>query len=131
MTSDFDTNDKITILLHEYDSLRSEVVQRYIGAFQLGVGGSTALAAFGAWRLLVNDYTSIVLVALGFVVLAFVIWQMERDTRRIAAHLRLLEADINKRAGEQLLTWETHFALKGPLARRFEITDKRTRQVDD
>jgi hypothetical protein len=103
----FDEPAKVEILLHEYDALRSEIVGRTNDGFNLlavagglfGIALSLAPGSCRFWALAV----------IGLVV--FEVARRETFYRigRAAERLRQIEADINKRVGEEkpLLVWET------------------------
>jgi len=111
-----ETKDKVEILLHEYDTLRDEVVQRYnaiqqqISIFVLMIIGTlTILSTYSeqrwGWSLFLY-----LLLALGLCVFAFALRINHLDIQKINTRLRELEADINQLAGEQLLKWETYWS---------------------
>src|SRR3954454_23500162 len=95
--------DKIEILLHEYDSLRDEIMQRSNQMFQLIAIGSAALTwllsqAIDAKALTFTVFSAAVVAVLG--------WMMRRDINKSASRLRGIEREANERAGEELLRWE-------------------------
>ena len=105
-------HDKITILMHEYDTLRDEIVQRNNALQQQNSVGAVVL--FGtltiAWSGNLNTYQSYILyglLALGFLIFWYGVWFAFRETDRVIVRLRQIEADVNERAGETLLQWET------------------------
>jgi hypothetical protein len=108
-----DDNQKISILLAEYNTLRSEVLaaRSYIAqaaaitaGVLMGVLGLTFSANLPLARWAGLSMSVIAIVYLGS---AFV-WN-ELNTRKFTKRLRELEKDINKLAGEQLLVWETDY----------------------
>ena len=96
--------DKITILLSEYSTLRAEIIARTTQGFQL-------LAVSGALLIWVSarqiDIRFWVVCSVGTVVVACASFFTIRDTKKAATRLCELEKDINNRAGEELLVWET------------------------
>ena len=100
------TQGKIQILLHEYASLRTEIFHRTGHLFQLlTVGG--ALFLWLASRPI--DLRFWISLAAAVVVVSLFCWLIHRDIEKAAERLRQLEEDINRRAGEELLVWETHW----------------------
>ncbi|WP_158692687.1 hypothetical protein [Streptomyces roseochromogenus] len=106
-----DNTEKIIELrMKEYESLRSEVVQRIGARQQLAgyAGAATAIAAtlgsnLGYWRIVI---------VLPVVLVAY--WYL-RDSndgiQRLGKHLRLIEEDVNSLArsayGREVLFWES------------------------
>jgi hypothetical protein len=98
--------DKINILLHEYDTLRTEIIHRTNNMFQVIAGCGVLFV----WIL--SRQLSDVRFWLGLILLlalaALFSWLIRRDINKAAARLRELEADINVRAKEPgLLRWES------------------------
>jgi hypothetical protein len=98
---------KIQILMAEYQSLRAEVLQRNTVLNQ-------TIAAFGTLAVPIIAYVFFKSLLVGLALLAaapttvFVTWFIvDRQTRVLARRLRELERSINEKAGEQLLRWET------------------------
>jgi hypothetical protein len=106
--------DKITILMHEYDTLRDELIQRWVGAqTDISIG---VLVLVGVLTVMftsqVNLARSIILggiVTLGVIVFIYAMWLVFVDNQRAAARLREIEQEVNSRAGEELLKWETRW----------------------
>lgn len=105
-------SDKIQILLHEYDGLRSEIVQRWAGTQQqISIA---VLVLMGVITVLVStkpEYPRILHVILGIAACIF-IYAMAlgyRDTCKAAERVREIEQDVNQRAGEELLQWESRW----------------------
>lgn len=103
--SKLDHKDRIQILMSEYAGLRAEINSRTGYGFQI-----TAIAAAAATWLLQQTYTDwrpwlglvLILGALK------IMWSVNgRDIWRAARRIRELEREINSRAGEHLLVWET------------------------
>ena len=98
--------DKIQILLQEYNTLRSELVANTGKAMQmaalLGVVLTLILSRPIDKRFWVAASVGLVgLIGLGSVIV--------RDIRRLARRVIELEKDINRRAGEELLVWESRW----------------------
>ena len=113
-TSKLTQKERIHILLAEYSALRSEIMQRTQFGFQL----TAIIAGLVTWLLstLVNNHSWRfwgVMAGIGGL-LGVGIFANVRDLKRAAHQLKGLEHEINSRAGEHLLTWET---LSGVLTR--------------
>ncbi|MBT2409246.1 hypothetical protein J7I94_01490 [Streptomyces sp. ISL-12] len=100
----------IELRMKEYDSLRSEVVQRIGARQQLAgyAGAATAIAAtlgseLGYWRIVITS---------AVVVVAYWYLRDSNDAiQRVGRHLRLIEEDVNTLArsayGREVLSWES------------------------
>jgi hypothetical protein len=96
--------EKIQILLHEYDTLRTEIINRTGFGFQLTAIGVAFLG------VMITQGRSIVFwcaLVVGLAVMALSSWWNVRDIWKAAERLRELERDINKRAREDLLQYES------------------------
>jgi hypothetical protein len=104
------TREVIELRMKEYESLRSEVVQRIGTRQQLAgyAGAATAIAAtlgsdLGLWRILI----------VGLVLLVAYLYLRDSNDgiQRLGSHLRLIEEDVNELArdayGREILTWES------------------------
>ncbi|MEA2416769.1 MAG: hypothetical protein QOI58_3426 [Thermoanaerobaculia bacterium] len=100
-------NDRIHILLSEYSTLRAEIVSRTANGFTLTTIGITVLI----WVLKELSTNSPLHSWLGaftlLVVLGLGVFVNLRDITRAARRVKSLEHEINSRAGEHLLIWET------------------------
>jgi len=105
-----DDSQKVAILIEEYKTLRAEVlaarsyVAQAIGitaAVMMGVLG-LSFSSFSRPHWVTWTVAGVALAYLG----GTLAWN-EINTRHFAKRLRALEADINTRAGERLLVWET------------------------
>jgi hypothetical protein len=101
--------ERITILLAEYSSLRTETISRTALGFQVGAVTTVAITwllqqvtspnqSF-AWYF----WAGVVLIIVGVAVFGAL---NGRDVARAAGRVRELEKEINSRAGEHLLRWE-------------------------
>lgn len=97
---------KVRILLQEYAGLRSEIQARTNNLYQLGAAGTVLFVwiigrplGFSFWFTL----------ATSLVVVSYLYWLIGRDVEKAATRLRELEKNINNRAGEALLVWETRW----------------------
>lgn len=102
----FSEEEKVKILLQEYASLRSEILARTTHMYQLRAAGTVLFVWIMGQPVSVRFW--IALVAAGIVV-SFFFWLISRDIDKAARRLRELEKDINCRAGETLLVWETRW----------------------
>ncbi|MEU5542829.1 hypothetical protein AB0B07_04840 [Streptomyces sioyaensis] len=100
----------IELRMKEYESLRSEVVERIAARQQLAgyAGAATAIAAtlgsnLGFWRVLI----------VGLVLLIAYLYLRDSNDgiQRLGKHLRFIEEDINSLArsayGREVLSWES------------------------
>jgi hypothetical protein len=111
---------RITILLAEYNTLRSEAVARGGHFYQtVALGGATVTFIIGAvitWLTNADDmkpavyWTCVGLIItaifLAIMVLGLLFWLIRRDLEKCARRIREIELDVNKRAAEDLLIWE-------------------------
>ena len=117
MAVDEKADKKITGLLAEYNTLRAEVIAAQGSITQAGqifFAAATAIVAFA--------YTSsdrpwlvgaIAIVALAFLIVAWT-WRWNgRNTQILTRRLREIEAEVNRLAGDEILTWETHHGWGG------------------
>lgn len=106
-------HDRVQVLLHEYDTLRNEILARSGHIYQV-VGIAAALVVFllARERFDRGFYLGIFLLAVMAILFSYLI---SRDIRAAATRIQVLERDINRRAGETLLCWENE---KGGAATR-------------
>lgn len=100
------TQGKVQVLLHEYASLRMEIFHRTGHVIQL-VTVCGALFLWLASRPI--DLRFWISLVAAVVVLGLFRRVIHRDIEKAAERLRQLEEDINRRAGEELLVWETRW----------------------
>jgi hypothetical protein len=106
--------NKVTILLHEYDTLRDEIVQRMSARQQqISVG---VIVFIGLLTILLANNISATgqFILYGVMTLSlFVFWYAMSATNhvilRAAWRLREIERSVNRRAGEPILQWETYW----------------------
>jgi hypothetical protein len=105
------TNDKVQALLFEYNSLRSEIMQRNSVFNQYCV--ISVPASVAAVSVVTSAFPPLgIVLFLVICCLLYVVFRIiEFDTLAAAARVRELEAQINEMAGERLLTWETDHGL--------------------
>jgi hypothetical protein len=111
---EFTEKDKIQILLHEYDTLRQEILTRTRTGHQILAVAAvlfiwiitqimTGNPSFWFWTILVG------FLAASVAAVSVAAWFTMRDIGKAAKRIRELESDINSRAGEDLLIWETRW----------------------
>ena len=110
--SSLEDKDRIAILMQEYATLRAEIIARTGFGFQLAGITAAALTWFVGQRLwdpALSPLPPWALAALGIIVFVVVILFRvnKRDIWKAAARLREIEHEVNSRAGERLLIWET------------------------
>src|SRR5580704_11918055 len=104
---DLSQKDKIQILLAEYAALRSEIMSRTGFGFQTCAVAAAVITWFMQQKLSGQPWyfwTAMAFVAASFAVAIFV---NIRDLTRAANRIKEIEHEINSRAGEHLLVWET------------------------
>lgn len=96
--------EKISILALEYSSLRSDINARMSSMFQL----SAVVVAVVALMLHQSSGTRVVIIS-AFALFAFFIGLglLWHDMVKAGRRVQQLEAEINRRASEKLLIWET------------------------
>lgn len=104
--------DKVAIILEEYRSLRTEVLQRNTVLNSiLTVAGTVSAATVG----IMVQYSAYVAVSITILVVlllvAYAFWIIDYDSRRIGFRLRQIETEVNHRANDNLLRWETEHGL--------------------
>lgn len=110
-----DEKDNIAVLMQEYNSLRSWVFSRVNNAYQLIGIGPAALAIL----LTVSQVSgALLIVALILAMAGFSLGLCLTvlDVQQAGIRLLELEKEINRRAGQELLQWETRFG--GRFSRR-------------
>ncbi|HLN37954.1 MAG TPA: hypothetical protein VK337_09245 [Xanthobacteraceae bacterium] len=115
---------KISIVMHEYDTLRNEILLKYSTSVQLITQTFVVLVALlGALVVLLQATTILTTKALFLtslsltgaatvLVLISIVW-LDYDTKRASGRLREIESQVNDRAGERLLLWETQYGWGG------------------
>jgi hypothetical protein len=98
--------DKIQILLQEYSALRSELASNGSKQFQL-VALAGVLVSLTLSRPI--DRTFWVATLIGVVALFCLGVMVIRQTQRLVRRTIELETEINRRAGEELLVWESRW----------------------
>ena len=102
---EIDQKDKIQILLAEYSSLRSEISERVTSGYQLVAVGIAALAIIVGSAI---SFRIQIGMTIGLaIILAVNSRLIMRDVSRSARRVIQLEAEINRRASEELLAYES------------------------
>jgi hypothetical protein len=100
----FDDQEKVRILLHEYDTLRQEIITRTTHGWQIVAVG----AVLFVWLIQAQPNFNF---WVGFIAVVFAIllgvWTTFGNIAMAAKRVRGIEKQINLRAGEELLVWET------------------------
>lgn len=100
---------EIELLLKEYDSLRTEVLDRVRTAFShLAFFGAVVAFAFQtSEKSWLCPWLAFFLAVLGATILLYISYINWCWVERIATHLQILEKKINYLAGKPTLTWES------------------------
>lgn len=99
-------DQKITILLAEYGTLRAEILQRNSALSSGLMVGLPAIS--GIVPLFAQSIPRAVLAFVFFVVVLIAAYRIILfDILRLARRVRQIEAEVNERANEKLLVWET------------------------
>jgi hypothetical protein len=113
---------KIQILLHEYNTLRAEVLSRYSAQFQsstVAVGALIGLmVAASNPGVGFNWLIILLLIATGPIYGGVLFW-IDIDIAKAAKRLREIETQVNSLAGETLLRWENKYGLGGIVGKHF------------
>lgn len=104
-----------TILLHEYNSLRSEPLTRYTAQFQTIAAFAVVfiglLTAGGTLKL--GLCTIVALIALAILIFTGIFIWIDAEIARASTRLREIEAAVNELAEQKLLRWETEHHVGG------------------
>ena len=96
--------DKVTILLAEYNMLRLEILTRTTHGFQL----MAVYAVMFVWIMQAKQGVRFwISLAVAVATLLIACWISFSNINRCVKRVLELEKDINNRAGENLLVWET------------------------
>lgn len=100
----FSAEEKVKILLSEYTGLRAEIIAKTGHGLQVSGFVVTALSFLVAQT---QSWLTAYVVAL-IVLLVLVAGMLTiRDVARASKRIRQIELDVNHRAGDKLLVWET------------------------
>jgi hypothetical protein len=107
MNTQFSAKDQVQLLLVEYNTLRSEILQRSGWQLQIWIVAMAQAVVILGFAIVYNHiYAGVILLFMTTIPYAFALFYNDQDIRIIAAHLRTLEARINAVAGNELFTWE-------------------------
>jgi hypothetical protein len=99
--------DKIQILLQEYNTLRSELIGSGTKLFQMIAIAGALFTWIISRPLDLRFWIAVLIATMGLFSLGFIVF---RDTRKLSRRVADLESEINRRAGEELLVWESRWA---------------------
>jgi hypothetical protein len=108
MSNDIEQKDRIQILLTEYTSLRSELNARYSSGF-VAIGWVTIAAVWLLGQLTQPKLGCAFWIGL-VILLVGALWSLRAivfDVFNAARRVQEIEREVNDRAGERLLMWET------------------------
>jgi uncharacterized membrane protein (DUF485 family) len=101
----------IDIVLHEYDSLRAEIVSRMDARFQL-IGFLAIVATLLGTTDISNVSRRLLIIAA--LILFISVWLLFGFyIKRCAKRLREIEAEVNKKLGDDVLVWESRRLPRG------------------
>ncbi len=95
----------VDVLLHEYDTLRAEVLSRATARFQLLGFVGIAAALLGTQNIGTAWRTGLIIATLAGAVVIW--WRFAYYIKTCAVRLREIEEEINNRVGERVLVWES------------------------
>src|SRR4051812_32597228 len=107
------TFQRIQVLLQEYTTLRAEVLSRYTAQFQAGGIAAIILLSIITLAATTKIYAFLILIVLDLGLFVVVILWIDVDIAKAARRLRRLEKQINFKAREELLKWESVYGLGG------------------
>jgi hypothetical protein len=99
-------DDSISILLKEYDTLKSEILQRCGHRFAL-LGMMGAVLGYGVFKSRELTYHQFGALAVAALFLTFVWIRFGQLIVKCSNRIAEIETMVNKRMGEDLLVWET------------------------
>jgi hypothetical protein len=99
--------ERVSVLLAEYNTLRTEMMQRYTNLtsfFTMSITSGVTIVGIVSLNSFIH---ATILAGILVAALCVVIFIINRDFSRLAAQIQSLESRINAKSGEALLTWET------------------------
>ena len=105
--SDLTQRDRIQILQSEYAALRAEIIARTGFGFQIAAVALAGITWFMQQSLTGQPWTFWLIMACVSICFIFAIFVNTRDLSRAAHRVKDIEYEVNSRAGEHLLVWET------------------------
>jgi hypothetical protein len=112
--SELTQKDKIQILLAEYGALRGEILARTGFGFQIAAVSLGAITWFLAQQLSGRPWWFWCAMGIVGTCFAIAMFVNSRDGEKTARRLKDIEYEVNSRAGEHILVWET---LNGAITR--------------
>ena len=97
---------KINILIKEYETLRTEILQRINQRFAF-IGLSGAAAGYAFLKAGGQTYVIILILVMSISILAGLWFYYGRVIHRCSSRLSEIEQQINSLVGDKLLVWET------------------------
>jgi hypothetical protein len=106
--NDFSQKEKVGIILEEYKTLRSESIERHTAFMQLFTIASSGLVAALGFAIVQRSIFGVIITLFAYAA-GIVTGQilLDYDTRLLSARLQEIEAEVNRRTNDQLLSWET------------------------
>jgi ABC-type transport system involved in Fe-S cluster assembly fused permease/ATPase subunit len=99
----------LEIIFKEYDTLRTEIIALTGHMYNVIGFGAAISAALLAWSTSQGFDFRFWFLVFVFASVVWLLWMMLHVAiSRNAERLRQIEAEVNRRAGDKLLQWETH-----------------------
>jgi hypothetical protein len=116
----------VTIILHEYNTLRNEIIQKSNAILQ--AAALTAAICLGIITALITTksewhYSFLALLPLCMYFI-FTRYYIDKPIGWMASRLRDIEDFVNGKAGQELLVWEHRYGFGGVVDRRASIARK-------
>ncbi len=99
--------EQIDVLLKEYDTLRSEIINRMNSGVQIGVVAVGVVTFLASRQSNQASIWVVVVPTTGIVIFSLVLW---RDLYSASRRVAELEREINHLAGRALLKWESQWS---------------------
>lgn len=97
---------KIDILMHEYETLRSEILHRINRRFAfLGLTGT--IVAYAFFKIDSYTFVNVSVIIMSILILGLVWFQFGRLIQQCSSRISEIEQKINSIVGDELLVWET------------------------
>ncbi len=97
--------ERVQILLHEYNSLRTEIIHRTNNLYQVVAVGAIVIGWVANSHEL--NLKLLALLLAGAMILGYLLWLINRDIGKAADRLTEIEAFVDRETGEWfLLRWE-------------------------
>lgn len=119
--------EKVAILMHEYDTLRAELIAKNANVTQIIAQAFIVMLAMITAIFLAYQGSTLspslsyflgitaTILCLAIALISYV-W-LDLDTRKLSARLRQIEASVNHSAQEEILIWETQMGAQGAFPR--------------